>query len=95
MADAPRVFISYSHDSEEHARPRSRQLAKTPDAVICRMLNKTRYQRNAVQSLAAQLGIAPLFLPTVLTRTNLIARPREARKRCALSRTRVDADPSY
>jgi len=48
-----------------------------------------------LQALAAQVGIALLFLPAYSRELYLIERPWKVAQRCALSRTRVDADPSY
>ena len=48
------------------------------------VLDKTRKQRNAVQALAAQLGVALLSLPSYSAELNLIERPRKVTKRCAL-----------
>jgi len=48
------------------------------------VLDKTRYQRNAVmQPLAAQLGITLLFLPSYSPHLNLIERRWKVTKRCA------------
>jgi len=60
--------------------------AKTePTPNDLRVLDKTRYQRNAVvQPLAAQLSITLLFLPSYSPNLNLIERCWKVTKRRAL-----------
>src|SRR5271157_3439303 len=44
------------------------------------VLDKTRYQRSAVQALAARVGIPLLFLPSYSPEPNLIGRPWKVTK---------------